>query len=341
MTVSIGLMVRFNSKKGLYYFFLIVLLFISACTTQTCKEPYLEYKKGDCCLDSNSNGICDNDETNLQNLATGEQVDKMTEKPQCPYECCLDDEFNKKLCDGGFGCTQNKCIELDFDSDGLSDLLEENLGTNSKLADSDGDGLNDAVEVNVKKTNPLNSNSDSDRYNDLEDENPLLADSANILVQAERVDNPGLDLELITSSAIALGSVSLGNVAGISGGMILLNDLWDYVKQSDVRIIKFTITNEGEDYSQYVKFDLHIRYGYKKGDTLVDERNIFLKTYNVQEKIESHSSLEKADVFSLKELEKYIDEKFPKPEECQGLYTFLCDNFAEYNIQNIEYESYE
>ncbi len=42
------------------------ILVYSGCTQQpqqeTCKSPYIEFKLGECCLDSNSNNICDNDE---------------------------------------------------------------------------------------------------------------------------------------------------------------------------------------------------------------------------------------------------------------------------------------
>jgi len=33
-----------------------------------CKSPYIEYKKGDCCVDSNNNKICDNDEEEKEGL---------------------------------------------------------------------------------------------------------------------------------------------------------------------------------------------------------------------------------------------------------------------------------
>jgi hypothetical protein len=43
----------------------------------------------------------------------------------------------------------------DFDSDGLSNLLEFQIGTNPKLADTDGDGITDSDEINRYHTNPL------------------------------------------------------------------------------------------------------------------------------------------------------------------------------------------
>ncbi len=43
----------------------------------------------------------------------------------------------------------------DYDADGLSNLLEFQLGTKPKLADTDGDGLSDGQEVNYYHSNPL------------------------------------------------------------------------------------------------------------------------------------------------------------------------------------------
>jgi len=54
----------------------------------------------------------------------------------------------------------------DADKDGLSDFLEEALGTNKFKADTDGEGLKDGEEVNVYKTNPLDKNTDRDGIND-------------------------------------------------------------------------------------------------------------------------------------------------------------------------------
>lgn len=44
--------------------------------------------------------------------------------------------------------------EIDFDADGLSDVIEEKLGTNPIVADTDGDGYEDGQEV-VRGFDPL------------------------------------------------------------------------------------------------------------------------------------------------------------------------------------------
>lgn len=66
--------------------------------------------------------------------------------------------------------------DLDDDNDGLSDVLETALGTNTLLVDSDGDTLSDFFEVNYDgdpdnyiqnvDLNPLASDSDGDGFND-------------------------------------------------------------------------------------------------------------------------------------------------------------------------------
>tara|TARA_Y100000310_G_scaffold246869_1_gene252304 strand:- start:9052 stop:9828 length:777 start_codon:yes stop_codon:yes gene_type:complete len=60
-------------KKLTLILFLLTILFISACSKgpiiteeSFCKIPYLEYKKGECCLDQNNNILCDTDELNIE-----------------------------------------------------------------------------------------------------------------------------------------------------------------------------------------------------------------------------------------------------------------------------------
>lgn len=52
--------------------------------------------------------------------------------------------------------------EEDADHDGLSNMLEIQLGTNPLKADTDEDGLSDGEEVNVYNTSPILSDSDND-----------------------------------------------------------------------------------------------------------------------------------------------------------------------------------
>ncbi len=54
----------------------------------------------------------------------------------------------------------------DSDNDGLSNYLEEILGTDPFKRDTDGEGLSDGEEVNIYGTNPLDKNTDRDGIND-------------------------------------------------------------------------------------------------------------------------------------------------------------------------------
>ena len=54
----------------------------------------------------------------------------------------------------------------DTDQDGLSNLEEQQYGTNPLQADSDQDGLSDFEEINTHGTDPLNPDSDGDNVND-------------------------------------------------------------------------------------------------------------------------------------------------------------------------------
>lgn len=56
--------------------------------------------------------------------------------------------------------------EADMDDDGLSNVLELELGTNPRNSDTDGDDLLDGEEVNTYLTNPLLFDTDEDGLND-------------------------------------------------------------------------------------------------------------------------------------------------------------------------------
>ena len=72
--------------------------------------------------------------------------------------------------DLGFGLTfVMGSKESDDDNDGLTNLFENEIGTDPKEFDTDLDGLGDGEEVNVMKTNPLLSDSDFDGIEDYDE----------------------------------------------------------------------------------------------------------------------------------------------------------------------------
>ena len=79
--------------------------------------------------------------------------------------------------------TQGNACDVDDDNDGLTDIFETGIGTNTLLIDTDNDGLSDYTEVAYDGNaaaytpgldlNPLSNNTDSDAYLDNADLYPL------------------------------------------------------------------------------------------------------------------------------------------------------------------------
>lgn len=64
------------------------------------------------------------------------------------------------------GAPSQPAVQFDTDGDGLTDVREQELGTNSSRFDTDGDTLGDGQEVMTYGTNPLNVDTDSDGFPD-------------------------------------------------------------------------------------------------------------------------------------------------------------------------------
>jgi hypothetical protein len=60
------------------------------------------------------------------------------------------------------------CADKDTDEDGLTDIEEEELGTDPEKADTDGDGLDDPDELDLG-TDPLVADTDGDGWTDGEE----------------------------------------------------------------------------------------------------------------------------------------------------------------------------
>jgi len=201
---------------------------------------------------------------------------KVLEKESCPYECCSGGDYKEKSCSIDFECTKNKCVAIDTDGDGLTDIEEKEIGTNLRLVDTDGDTLNDYREVKILGTDPLDTNTDKDRYDDNLDPSPLQTNSANIkvsLIKNEGYWNEALKAKLIPvlgCLAIYAGEASLGEVTGVVAqlcayvlGGVSLNAL--ATEDISYRDIEVQIQNVGDDYTSSVSYrmDVYVKYGDK------------------------------------------------------------------------------
>ena len=81
-------------------------------------------------------------------LADGEAAYSMLRK----FGLGIRDEDILKIPVGSY----SYAADVDSDLDGLSDKIENGLGTNPSLADTDLDGVKDGDEILKKNTNPLN-----------------------------------------------------------------------------------------------------------------------------------------------------------------------------------------
>lgn len=158
------------------------------------------------------------------------------EKEACPYDCCPYSEYKEKQCSLDYECKNNECMAIDSDKDGLTDIEEKEIGTDVKLQDTDMDGLTDYREYKVIGTDPLNSNTDGDRYKDGDDSNPLTK------------DNP--EINVFVSDKQWEWNYAKIILAFIGGGVVNPEMV---IAESNVEA---TITNTGTDYSEYVNFDI-------------------------------------------------------------------------------------
>ncbi len=193
-------------------------------------------------------------------------------KESCPTECCIEGKYYEKRCSQNYECINNYCVAIDSDGDGLTNIEEQSLGTNPQLYDTDGDTLSDYQESKNLGTNPLKKNTDGDRYDDNEDQEPLVVNSAYIVFDLLNEEGKYHYLTLIADSVIiggataALGICTSGTLGACATAIpsvwnILSPILEDtiYTKTFDVMI-----TNQGDDYTSYLDYDISYYIGSEK-----------------------------------------------------------------------------
>lgn len=186
-------------------------------------------------------------------------------KADCPYECCIEGEFSAKTCQTDYECQNSRCVAIDSDGDGLTDIEEKQIGTNPKLPDSDGDTLSDYQEVRALHTNPMNANTDGDRYNDNIDPSPTTINTANIVLSKSNERGDYNLFNIAKDGVIILGvgaacTASFGACAvAIPAVATVLNPILNdviYTSSADIAIY-----NTGNDYTSFVNYDAVYRIG--------------------------------------------------------------------------------
>lgn len=225
----------------------------------------------------------------------------------------------------------------DDDNDGLTDDEEITLGTNTKLMDSDFDTLSDYQEVYITKTNPTKDNTDNDRYNDFDDEEPLITNSANVSVNFKDAN--------VTLAELIDAGIWFYDMYNNPTEMLYLIASTDFSKQNNQKLV--IITNTGNDYSSYVSFDI-VTYGVtianEEGEGLLCEEKekklwegkVDSITFTFSdEPVDEGESIEKTIQFET----KIIDEWVEFPEDCRNIFC-SCKTVYLYQIENIEYENF-
>ncbi len=171
---------------------------------------------------------------------SGNVISNNSGEDSCPYECCKESSgFLVKPCSNLYECKESKCVAVDYDEDGLTDIREEEIGTN-----------------------PTNSNSDNDRYNDGIDPNPLISNSANINL-------------VFTSKS---WDWKYGNIVlAMIGGVIVKPDLVIAEPKASIEI-----TNIGDDYTNFVNFNMI----FKISDTIISQKSVNINRFNVGNKFQ-------------------------------------------------------
>ncbi len=198
---------------------------------------------------------------NTNKLPTGYSI---KDREICPFECCVDDKYQIKECSENYKCVSNRCEAIDTDEDGLTDIEEKRYGTDIDRKDTDNDGLSDYDEVKIKNTNPLNPNTDNDRYLDGSDLEPLKANSAKVSIVISDRDKQ-MDWETVTIIAAPIGTFAA--CVGITGGTctvgfpLLLSALTG-LKALDKPLysnhVTLSVSNTGDDYTSYFEYQIHL-----------------------------------------------------------------------------------
>lgn len=80
-------------------------------------------------------------------IATGVYKSLGLKKPDCPYECCIDEQYKIKACPTGHICKENKCIITEWiPEDGKPEPPEPPEGEEGDKSKEEGEGKEEGEE---------------------------------------------------------------------------------------------------------------------------------------------------------------------------------------------------
>jgi hypothetical protein len=176
----------------MFTLFLFAVISINGCSPEAtsgnvvkdsvCNAPYLEFKSGECCLDTNSNSICDSDETIVEEEVTEEVAEAKTEEAKTEettteaapetkeveitiQDSCTDTTYFE--CKSSYVSKDEVFLKLKTRRDGYTHLKKiSSLGCEQEFADKSkaGDGyvINSEFVVSI----PCLKNSPGDEIDD-------------------------------------------------------------------------------------------------------------------------------------------------------------------------------
>lgn len=124
-----------------------------------CNPPYVEYKTGECCLDQNSNNVCDNDET--KSTEEMKEIPKTNEEQQIP-ETIVEENAKAQLSIKEIDVVNNKFITaITFSIKNIGSKKIENPHLTFSLSKIAREGEDKIYEKNYPLEVLLQSNEES------------------------------------------------------------------------------------------------------------------------------------------------------------------------------------
>ena len=156
----------------------------------------------------------------------------------------LDDDKNSVL----LGPKEEKVDDktTDNDKDGLTNDKEKSIGTNMNLSDTDRDGISDNYEITESLTDPLKSDTDSDKINDGDELDlgldPLKSDSKNDGKKdgdrelSYKINNEklGLEIEITGKGNIASSTIDVFDNSTFSNMEGLLDNIYNFYSNGTI-----------------------------------------------------------------------------------------------------------